>query len=93
MASNLLTCHLRLLREGSLVIGTRRGRRVEYRIPHLSSAKWDPNLTIAFVIAGAIGLFAGARITSRWVPGVRVKQGFGVLIVIATACKLAVVLF
>jgi hypothetical protein len=62
-------------------------------IPHLSSAKWDPNLTIALVIAGAIGSFAGARITSRWVPGVRVKQGFGVLIVVATAYKLAVVLF
>jgi ArsR family transcriptional regulator len=32
MASNLLSYHLRILREASLVIGTRRGRRVEYRI-------------------------------------------------------------
>jgi uncharacterized membrane protein YfcA len=61
-------------------------------IPHLSSAVWDPSLTIALVIAGAIGSFAGARITSRWVPGSRVKQAFGVLIVVATAYKLAVVL-
>jgi uncharacterized protein len=62
-------------------------------LPHLSSAKWDPNLTIALLVAGAIGSFAGARITSRWVPSVRLKQGFGVLIVVATAYKLAVVLF
>lgn len=32
MASNLLSYHLRILREGGLVVGTRRGRRVEYRI-------------------------------------------------------------
>lgn len=35
MASNLLSYHLRILREASLVIGTRRGRRVEYRIEPL----------------------------------------------------------
>lgn len=62
-------------------------------IPHLSSAKWDPNLTIALLVVGASGSFAGARITSRWVPSVRLKQGFGVLIVVARAYKLAVVLF
>lgn len=32
MASNLLSYHLRILREAELVSGTRRGRRVEYRI-------------------------------------------------------------
>lgn len=32
MASNLLSYHLRILREAELVTGTRRGRRVEYRI-------------------------------------------------------------
>lgn len=31
--------------------------------------------------------------TSRWVPSVRLKQGFGVLIVLATGYKLAVVVF
>jgi uncharacterized membrane protein YfcA len=62
-------------------------------IPHLSTAVWDPSLTIALLVAGAIGAFAGARISSRWVPDVRLKQGFGVLIVVATAYKLAVVLF
>ncbi len=32
MASNLLSYHLRILREAELVTGTRRGRRVEYRV-------------------------------------------------------------
>lgn len=32
MASNLLSYHLRILREAGMVSGTRRGRRVEYRI-------------------------------------------------------------
>jgi ArsR family transcriptional regulator len=32
MASNLLSYHLRILREAELVRGTRRGRRVEYQI-------------------------------------------------------------
>jgi ArsR family transcriptional regulator len=31
MAPNLLSYHLRVLREAGLVEGTRRGRRVEYR--------------------------------------------------------------
>jgi ArsR family transcriptional regulator len=32
MPSNLLSYHLRILREAGLVSGTRRGRRTEYRI-------------------------------------------------------------
>jgi ArsR family transcriptional regulator len=32
MAPNLLSYHLRILREAGLVEGTRRGRRVEYRV-------------------------------------------------------------
>lgn len=32
MAPNLLSYHLRVLREAGLVEGTRRGRRVEYRV-------------------------------------------------------------
>jgi len=35
MASNLLSYHLRILREASMVSSTRRGRRVEYRIEPL----------------------------------------------------------
>lgn len=54
-------------------------------IPHLSTAQWDGSLTVALLLVGAIGSFAGARITSLWLPGARVKQLFGVLIVIMTA--------
>jgi len=32
MPSNLLSYHLRILREAGFVVGTRRGRRTEYRI-------------------------------------------------------------
>ncbi len=32
MAPNLLSYHLRILREAGLVTGTRSGRRIEYRI-------------------------------------------------------------
>ena len=56
-------------------------------IPHLSTAVWFPGLTVALLIAGAVGSFAGARMTSLYVPGGRVKQGFGLLIVAATAYK------
>lgn len=62
-------------------------------IPHLSSARFDPGLTVALLVVGALGAFAGARVTSLWVPGARLKQGFGVLIVAATAYKLAAVLY
>ncbi|HEX9123914.1 MAG TPA: sulfite exporter TauE/SafE family protein, partial [Actinomycetota bacterium] len=61
-------------------------------IPHLSSAHFNGGLTVALLVAGAIGSFAGARITSLYVPDRRMKQGFGVLIVAATAYKVATVL-
>ncbi|HEX9121893.1 MAG TPA: sulfite exporter TauE/SafE family protein, partial [Actinomycetota bacterium] len=61
-------------------------------IPHLSSAHFNVGLTAALLVAGAIGSFAGARISSRYVPDRRMKQGFGVLIVAATAYKVATVL-
>ncbi len=61
-------------------------------VPHLSTAVWDVSLTVWLLAAGAIGSFVGARITSRWVPSIRLKQAFGVLIVLASAYKLAVVL-
>jgi ArsR family transcriptional regulator len=32
MAPNLLSYHLRILREAGLVVGSRRGRRIEYRV-------------------------------------------------------------
>ena len=32
MAPNLLSYHLRILREAGFVVGTRKGRRIEYRV-------------------------------------------------------------
>jgi uncharacterized membrane protein YfcA len=40
------------------------------------------------LVIGAAGAFVGARITSLYVPGRRLKQIFGVLIVAMTAYKL-----
>ena len=57
-------------------------------IPHLSTAKIDLNATLVLVAVGAVGSFLGARITSLWVPGKRLKQMFGILIVLMSAYKL-----
>jgi hypothetical protein len=57
-------------------------------VPHLSTAVWDMRLTVALLIVGAVGAFAGARITSLYVPSNRLKQLFGILIVIMTAYKI-----
>lgn len=57
-------------------------------IPHIATAKVDLVLGAVLVVVGAVGSFLGARITSLYVPGKRLKQGFGVLIVVMTAYKL-----
>lgn len=57
-------------------------------IPHLASAVWDPSLTLALLIVGAGGSFLGARLTSLYIPGARLKQLFGLLILVMTAYKL-----
>lgn len=57
-------------------------------IPHLSSALWDAQLAIPLIIAGAISSFIGARITSLYVPSGKIKQLFGILIVITTLYKI-----
>lgn len=57
-------------------------------IPHIATARVDLTLAAVLVVVGAVGSFAGARITSLYVPGKRLKQGFGVLIVVMTAYKL-----
>ncbi|MGZ8628981.1 MAG: TSUP family transporter, partial [Actinomycetota bacterium] len=62
-------------------------------VPHLSAARFDVGLTVALLAVGAAGSFFGARITSRYVPAARMKQGFGVLIVAATAYKVATLVF
>ncbi len=57
-------------------------------VPHLSTAVWDMRLTVALLIVGAVGAFMGARITSLYVPSSRLKQIFGIMIVIMTAYKI-----
>ncbi len=57
-------------------------------LPHLGTAKVEIQLAVLLVVVGAIGSFVGARITSLYVPGRRLKQIFGLLIVVMTAYKL-----
>ncbi len=57
-------------------------------LPHISTAQWNINLTLALVITGAIFSFLGARTTSLFVPSVRVKQIFAILILVVTAYKI-----
>jgi uncharacterized membrane protein YfcA len=57
-------------------------------IPHIETANVDLQLALVLIVVGAIGSFIGARITSLYVPGPRLKQIFGLLIVVMTAYKL-----
>lgn len=57
-------------------------------IPHIATARVDLTLAVVLVIVGAVGSFVGARVTSLYIPGKRLKQGFGVLIMVMTAYKL-----
>lgn len=58
-------------------------------LPHLPTARLDPGLTLALVLAGALGSYLGSRITSLFVPPCRLKQLFGLLIVLVTLYKVA----
>jgi uncharacterized membrane protein YfcA len=60
-------------------------------IPHLATAQWDGGLTVALLVAGAAGAFVGARITSVYMPSQKIKQLFGVLIVVMTLYKIITV--
>ena len=56
-------------------------------VPHLQSAQWHVGLTLALIGAGVVGSFGGAWVSNRYAPDGRLKQGFGVLIVLATAYR------
>ena len=57
-------------------------------IPHIGTAQWDFNLTVTLLVVGAVGSFLGARLTSLYLPSGRIKQLFGILIVIMTVYKI-----
>lgn len=57
-------------------------------LPHLPTARFDPSLTIALLVVGVAGSYGGARLTSLRVSSARMKQIFGVLIVVVTSYKL-----
>ena len=57
-------------------------------IPHLSTAQFNLHLTVTLLVVGAIGSYIGARMTSLYMPSGRIKQIFGVLIVLTTLYKI-----
>lgn len=57
-------------------------------LPHIDTARLDMDLMIPLIVVGALGSFLGARITSLYVPGDRIRQIFGILIVVMTAYKI-----
>jgi uncharacterized membrane protein YfcA len=57
-------------------------------IPHIATAQWNMGLTLPLLLIGAVGAFLGARITSLYVPSGRLRQIFGVLIVVMTSYKI-----
>lgn len=60
-------------------------------IPQVSTAHLDWGLTGVLII-GAAAAFLGARVTSLYVPGMRIKQLLGLLLVLLTAYKIATLL-
>ena len=57
-------------------------------LSHIVSARADLTLAAVLVVIGAIGSFAGARMTGLYVPDKRLTEALGVLIVVMTAYKL-----
>ena len=56
-------------------------------VPHLSTAQFDTGLTAWCILVGVIFSYVGAKVTSLYVPDQRLKQLFGVLIVVMTLYK------
>ncbi len=57
--------------------------------PHLSTARLDPGLTLALVLAGALGSYLAPASPASSSPPGRLKQLFGLLIVLVTLYKVA----
>ena len=56
-------------------------------IPHIKTAQLSWGLTLWLLLVGAMGSFLGARISSLYIPGKRIKQLFGILILLVTIYK------
>jgi uncharacterized membrane protein YfcA len=61
-------------------------------VPHLRTAHWEPGVTLWCIVVGILFSYAGAKVTSVYVPSQRLKQLFGVLIVIVTLYKITTLL-
>lgn len=57
-------------------------------IPHWPTAQFDVTTTGVLLAAGAIASFCGARVSSIYLPSDRIKQLFGLLIVVMTLYKI-----
>ena len=57
-------------------------------LPHLGTARFDSSLTTALLVVGVAGSYGGARLSSLRVSSARMKQIFGLLIVVVTSYKL-----
>lgn len=57
-------------------------------LPHVRTAQFDGRLTALLLIVGAAASYVGARLTSRYLPGARIKQIFGLLLVVTTVYKI-----
>jgi len=62
-------------------------------IPHITTAHFDVQLTVSLLLVGAACSFLGARLTSLYVPSNRIRQFFGVLIVVMTAYKIFTLIY
>ncbi|GIW37398.1 MAG: anion permease [Meiothermus sp.] len=58
-------------------------------LPHLETARLDSSMTITLLLVGALGSYLGSRLTSLYVPPARIKQIFGVLIVLVTLYRVS----
>ncbi len=57
-------------------------------VPRLSTAHFHGPLTVWCIAAGIVFSYVGAQTTSRYVPNQRLRQLFGVLIVVGTLYKI-----
>jgi uncharacterized membrane protein YfcA len=89
---HLSFAHVGLLSSGAAVVGmsTQSNTSASFSAVALQmhAAHLDWKLTLVLVLAGSVGSFAGARLTSLYLPGPRIKQVFGVLLVVMTVYKI-----